>query len=209
MAQDLNSGIKISVLKGWFSLEEYNRKLSELGYPSYESSDRPQEVRKKTKKLSGKACSLWVHIRNFPLIIKSLVMDEDDEVFQYLLQMVELTARITAQQFRSHEIDVLEDRVIQFLDARKLLFSSFPETLGTPKPKHHFITHYGNAIRLFGPPLAFWTARFESKHRVSKNTAESAKNFKNISWTVSSRQQMRMASVFYHVACIAIWIFLN
>ena len=146
VAQDLNSGIKILVLKGWFSLEEYNRKLSELGYPSYESSDRRHEVRKKAKNLSGKACSLWVHIRNFPLIIKSLVMDEDDEVFQYLLQMVELTARITVQEFRSHEIDVLEDRVIQFLDARKLIFSSFPETLGTPKPKHHFITHYGNAI---------------------------------------------------------------
>ena len=31
-----------------------------------------------------------------------------------------------------------------------------------------------------------------SKHRVAKNAAESAKNFKNISMTVSERQQMRI-----------------
>ena len=36
-----------------------------------------------------------------------------------------------------------------------------------------------------------------SKHRVAKNTVESAKNFKNVSLTVSERQQMRMASVYY------------
>ena len=33
---------------------------------------------------------------------------------------------------------------------------------------------------------------------MSKGTAESAKNFKNISHTVSVRQQMRMASVYYN-----------
>ena len=52
-------------------------------------------------------------------------------------------------------------------------------------------------MRLFGPPLAFWTARFESKHRISKNIAESAKNFKNITLTVTVQQQMRMASIYY------------
>ena len=74
---------------------------------------------------------------------------------------------------------------------------TYSNQLGTAKPKHHFLSHYGQAIRLYGPPLCYWTARFESKHRISKNTAESAKNFKNISLTVSVRQQMRMASVYY------------
>ena len=45
--------------------------------------------------------------------------------------------------------------------------------------------------------MAFWTARFESKHRISKNIAESAKNFKNITLTVTVQQQMRMASIYY------------
>ena len=33
---------------------------------------------------------------------------------------------------------------------------------------------------MFGPPLAYWTGRFESKHRVAKSTAESVKNVINI-----------------------------
>ena len=54
------------------------------------------------------------------------------------------------------------------------------------------------AINNFGPPSSYWTGRYESKHRVAKSTAESAKNFKNISHTISHRQQMRMCSTYYN-----------
>ena len=197
VAQDLYGGIKILIKKGYFTLEEYNSKLKQLSYTSYEASDKPQEVPKKAKKLSGKACSLWVHIRSFPLIVKDLIVDKSDEVLCFLIQLVEIVSRLTAEEFRSHEVDALEEKVIAFLDARKVIFSLFPDILGTAKPKHHYLVHYGQAIRMYGPPLAYWTARFESKHRVAKNTAESCKNFKNISKTVSYRQQMRMSSVYY------------
>ena len=51
---------------------------------------------------------------------------------------------------------------------------------------------------MFGPPMAYWTGRFESKHRVAKMTSESAKNVINISKTISERQQMRAVSVYYN-----------
>ena len=51
---------------------------------------------------------------------------------------------------------------------------------------------------MFGPPIAYWTGRFESKHRIAKMTAESAKNVINITKTITERQQMRAVSVFYH-----------
>ena len=97
--------------------------------------------------------------------MKNLIQDEDDEVPDFLFKLVDITARITAEEFRSYEIDILEERVIEFLDARKGIFASFPDILRSPKPKHHFLSHYGKAIHLFGPPLSYWTARFESKHR--------------------------------------------
>ena len=50
---------------------------------------------------------------------------------------------------------------------------------------------------MFGPPMSYWTGRFESKHRVAKSTAESAKNVINVTKTIAERQQMRSASVFY------------
>ena len=59
-------------------------------------------------------------------------------------------------------------------------------------------SHYGRAIRMFGPPMSYWTARFESKHRNAKSTALSSKNVVNITKTISERQQMRASSVFYN-----------
>ena len=188
--------IKILIMKRWFSIEDYNKRLKKFDFHSYEGADKPQAVPARGKKMPGKAISLWIHIRNFPLIIRPLVQDEADEVLQFSLLLADLTSRLTAVEVRGYEVEVLENKIIEYLDKRKSLFESYPE-LGTAKPKHHFMTHYGQAIRLFGPPLVYWTARFESKHRVSKNIAESAKNFKNISYTVSVRQQMRMASVYY------------
>ena len=50
---------------------------------------------------------------------------------------------------------------------------------------------------MFGPPMTYWTGRFESKHRTAKILAESAKNVINITKTISERQQMRAASIYY------------
>ena len=137
-------------------------------------------------------------MRNFPLLIKPFVhFDENEVVLSLALKLVEITNRITAPVIRLYEVGILEEEVVKYLDLRKELFAEFPHILGTAKPKHHWLTHYGKAIRMYGPPLAYWTARFESKHRVAKNVAEAAKNFKNISLTLSVRQQRRMASVYY------------
>ena len=46
--------------------------------------------------------------------------------------------------------------------------------------------------------MSYWTGRFESRHRIAKSTAESAKNVKNITKTIADRQQMRSASVYYN-----------
>ena len=105
-------------------------------------------------------------MRNFPLIIKHLVDDPEDDIMKFALMLVDITNRLTAAEIRNYEISVLEDKIVEYLDARKDIFAEFPNLLGTAKPKHHFLSHYGQAIRLFGPPLAFWTARFESKHQV-------------------------------------------
>ena len=201
-SQDLLGIIRILSRKGWFSIEEYNTSLKGLKYKSYESSDRPQVVpiNKKTKKLNGKACSIWVHVRNFPLIIRKFVTGEieEDPVLKLGLKLHEITERVTASEFKDYEIDVLEDIIVNYLDERKKIFDDYPVLMGTPKPKTHFLTHYPRAVSLYGPPMSYWTARYESRHRIAKNTANSAKNYRNISLTISTRQQMRLSSVYYH-----------
>ena len=199
--QDLLGILRLLILNGWFTLEEYNLALKNLKYSHQESSNKPQEVPSspRIKKLSGKAVSNWVHIRNFPLILylKGWVLDENDSIFQLAMKLHELTERLTAEIFRPHEVWVLEDVIIEYLDFRKAVFDEYP-VIGRAKPKHHFLVHYPSFISKFGPSSGYWTARYESKHRVAKSTAESSKNFINISKTISHRQQNRLCSVYYH-----------
>ena len=199
ISQDLLGTIRILNIKKWFSIEDYNQSMERLKYKGHEASDRPQPVpmNKKTKKLKGKACSIWVHVRNFPFIVRKFVKDIEDPILTFGLKLHEITERITALEFKDYEVDVLEQLILDYLDERKVIFEDYP-IIGSPKPKTHFLAHYPAAIRLYGPPLSYWTARYESRHRIAKNTAEASKNFINISLTVSTRQQMRLSSVFYH-----------
>ena len=199
VAQDLCGIIKILSLKFRFKLDEYNGSLQKHSYKRYESNDRPQEIKNmKALKLPGKAVSLWTHMRNFGFIIKPFVTDEEDEVLALGIKLAEIVERLTAVEFRPYEVDVLEDKILEYLDDRKVVYGDYPVLLGRPKPKTHFLVHYPQAIRKFGPPFSYWTGRYESKHRVAKNTAESCKNFKNITATCSVRQQLRKASTFYN-----------
>ena len=194
--------IKILSSKGWFTIEEYNDALSRHKFKSYETADKPTSIKNpKAKKLQGKAVSIWTHMRSFGMIVEQFVKDMNDEVLDLALQLSEITERLAAHEFREFEIEILEERIIHYLECRRKVYEDFPDLLGTPKPKHHYLCHYPDAIRKFGPPMCFWTGRYESKHRIAKGTTESAKNFVNITSTLAIRQQMRLASKYYSGFC--------
>ena len=79
---DLLAIIRLLSRSGHFSISQYNEVLKRLEFASFESSDKPCPVplsqSKKFTKLKGKAISHWVHVRNFPLIIRGLVKHGDD-----------------------------------------------------------------------------------------------------------------------------------
>lgn len=60
-------------------------------------------------------------------------------------------------------------------------------------PKFHYMVHYPNLISKFGPPIRYWTMRFEGKHQQYKDLARKLKNFKNISKTLTTRGQILQA----------------
>ena len=199
--QDLLGIIRIFVKLKWFTMEEYNKALSHFKFSPEEASSKPQNVPEKNevKKLRGKAISHWIHLRNFPLImaLNNWIKDDTEIAWKLILVLHELTERITSDAFNLYEIEVLDEIIIDYLDLRKEVFQNHP-TIGKFKPKHHYLAHYREAILKFGPPTCYWTARYESKHRQAKSTVEAAKNFINISHTVSERMQFRIASIYYH-----------
>ena len=146
--------------------------------------------------------SLLTHLRNFGFIVIEFFVENpslaEEKVFSMILQLNNIVLKIMSSEIREYEVSLLQEEITLYLNDRKSIFEEFPSFMSTPKPKTHFASHYPEAILLYGPARNFWTARHESKHRVGKSLAVSGKNFINISKTISERQQMRLASVYYH-----------
>ena len=128
LSQDLLGVIRILILKKWFSIDEYNHSLKSLKYKYNEASDKPLEVPSsyKVKKLKGKAVSIWTHMRNFPLVVRKFVKNNEDPVLGLGLLLHEITERICAQKFEIYEIQVLEERIIKLTKSRLYSIASTP-----------------------------------------------------------------------------------
>lgn len=64
-------------------------------------------------------------------------------------------------------------------------------------PKHHFLEHYPQMIRLFGPLVSQWTMRFEGKHSFFKKVVKQTSCFKNVPLSLATRHQMTIS---YHLS---------
>ena len=142
--EDLLGILRILEFKGYFGIEEYNVCLKSLGFSSYEGGDAPYPVptskSRKISKLKGKAVSQWVHARNWPLVMKKLVKHSDeDDVIELGLKLHELVERLTAIEFFPYEVDLLREKLVQYLTLRKSIREEFPSLMTNAKPKHHFL----------------------------------------------------------------------
>lgn len=72
-----------------------------------------------------------------------------------------------------------------------LFIQAFPGESLTPK--HHFMSHYGEAIRRHGPLSKYWCMRYEGKHRFAKLVA-------NVSCKLLSNESN------FNVIIVIIWI---
>ncbi|CAI6350155.1 unnamed protein product [Macrosiphum euphorbiae] len=64
------------------------------------------------------------------------------------------------------------------------------------KPKFHFLTHYSSMIKKHGPVVHLWSMRYEAKHRISKISARSSFNRRNICMSLAIKHQLQLNEVF-------------
>lgn len=72
----------------------------------------------------------------------------------------------------------------------------FKEFFGKLKPKFHFIIHYPELLRKFGPLVNYWCMRYESRHRELKATSYSASGNKNSLYTVALKEMLKFCNSF-------------
>ena len=57
-------------------------------------------------------------------------------------------------------------------------------------PKHHFLEHYPELIRAYGPLVSLWTMRFEAKHSFFKHVVRHTRSFRNILLSLAMKHQL-------------------
>ena len=79
------------------------------------------------------------NLRNFPLIIRSFVINDDDIVLDFALKLHEIVERLCAPEFFLYEVKILEEKIIDYLDLRQKIRDEFQDLMPNAKPEHHFI----------------------------------------------------------------------
>lgn len=142
----------------------------------------------KMKKMPGKADEIRYFLFLFPLIFLEIFEQHDDPVWQFLTAMVEMSRLICSTEISEDQISLLEYYIELYMQFR---IECFPHI--KLRPKHHYIVHYPEQIKNFGPLRQLWTMRFEQKHSYFKQISKNLKNFKNITYSlVTKHQQMQV-----------------
>lgn len=131
--------------------------------------------------MTAREMMLFIHY--FPLIFGD-VIPENDNVWNFVLLLVELTALVLLPKFNDELLNVLEKQIeYHHFHYRKL----FAEPL---KPKYHILLHYVQTIRKIGPPRYTWSFRFEAFHQIFKKYCRNITSRRNICFTLCTKAKM-------------------
>lgn len=181
--------------KNYFTLHMLNQAIRDFNYTFTDKTDRPQIIGKgfSTKgTIGGNAHENWCLIRLLPFLIGHCVPEGENawEILMLLKDIVELTV---ATRHTEETLIFLDCKITEH---RRLLQSTFPKF--RLRPKHHYVEHYPQLVRKFGPLPEFWTMRFEGKHKFFKRAIRNTQNFKNVSMSLATKHQK---AVSYNLDC--------
>lgn len=150
------------IRRKYFSLEYLNTKIRTFPYQHSDRLDKPQPIPKNfASKLSigGNGHENSTLLRLIPLMVGSKV-PEQDEVWATMMDLKEVVQLVLSPSFTEESIQYLQTKIKEHRQGLKTVFPDFKL-----KPKHHYIEHYPELTKHFGPLINLWTMRFEGKHR--------------------------------------------
>lgn len=98
---------------------------------------------------------------------------------------------VVAQTHTGESIGYLEEKISEHRQKYQEVFSDVQLL-----PKHHYLEHYPQMIRMSGPLVELWTMRFEAKHSVLKQVVRHINCFKNVSLSLATKHQLMIS---YHL----------
>lgn len=167
-----------------------NHKIESFHYRFMDRVNKPQCISLNfaaAGTVGGNATENWTLIRLLPLLIGESV-NKGDMAWDLLMDLKDIVELCFAPKISESAVGYLASKITD----HKLLYKSlFPHTL--LKPKHHFIEHYPELIREFGPLIHMWTMRFEAKHAYFKTVVRESRCFKNVLKMLANKHQLMSA----------------
>lgn len=184
--KDLQRIIDYLVLKNWFTYNYLNVKIQKICFFGKQYLNLP--AIKKGKRIIGSASEIMKLVLILPLAVSDKIKNHHDLTWNMFLTLREICFILNAPRLSINQTCYLKVLLEEYVEYRKKLFPEFKFT-----PKHHYILHYPQLIRLYGPLKHLWTLRFESKHRYFKTLVHHLNNYKNLTKSLTERHQYLQA----------------
>lgn len=184
-AYDVMMFLKYFVANDWFTFREINHKIETFNYSIEARRDKPCLINSEKDKLVGGCWQIFTFIYLFPLIIEGNIKNVDDPIWKTFLTLLEIIEIICAYEVDKSYLPYLDELINEYLMMRTLFFSDIKL-----RPKHHYLTHYPELIRSFGPLMLVWTLRFESKHKFFKRVFRTLGNYKNVTKSLTIKHEL-------------------
>lgn len=156
---ELAECLNLLISKKYFTLENL-KSIKTFSYKWTDKSNRPHVIPKAfslKKTIGGNAHESWSLLRLLPFLVGQLV-PPDEPAWQVILDLKDIVELVVAPVHTTQSVAFLESKIC---DHRYRLQEVFPGA--KLLPKHHFVEHYPQMIRSFGPLVGMWTMRFEAK----------------------------------------------
>jgi len=173
--------------KYFHDVQQINNILSQFNYLYTDAVNKPQPIPCNAvakSSVGGNATENRTLLRLLPLIFGTFV-PSDDICWQILLLLKDIVEIAFAPAVHETDLSYFQNKI----DCHNSLFCERFVGISL-KPKHHFVGHYAELTRQFGPLSHFSTMRFESKHAFFKQIIRDCKNFKNITKMLATRHQL-------------------
>lgn len=175
--------------KQWFDFDTLNRRIKAFKCKGSDRQDAPTPL-KNLDELSGHAVENWNMIRLLPFIIGDLIQDPEDDMWELVLSLKEISEYVSAPKITVDQICYLKLIIKIFLTKVKELEEHLENCV---IPKLHYLSHYADLIWIFGPLIRLATLRYESRHVFFKRVVKACKNFKNVTYTMAKKYMCRFA----------------
>ncbi|XP_041484273.1 uncharacterized protein LOC121430905 [Lytechinus variegatus] len=188
---ELKLVLKKLISDGHFSLTTVNSRITSFNYGAPDSKNKPTVLTEHAlihpDGCTGQsAAQMWCLMRHISVILGDLI-PEENRYWDLILVLLDCMDIIFSPLCSLQDCIYLKHLIS---DNHNLFLQLFPER--HLKPKHHFMTHYPNAMKAVGPLKNFWTMRFEGNHNFSKRLSHITCNFQNMGKTLAFRHQLAL-----------------